>query len=74
MTMGGAGATTAAMREEDPDMMEAATTRVAEATAARASTMMTITVATAKGMDVKTWLAEVRGTKSPRTALRHLPQ
>ena len=63
-----AGAVAAAMTDDTPGMMEAATTRVAEATAAAAS-ITTI----AKGTDVRTRLSEARGIKSPRTVLRHHP-
>ena len=70
---GEVGAMTAVMREEGPDVMETATTRVAEVTAVGASATMIITVVTAKGIGEKTRLAEARGTESPRTALRHPP-
>ena len=59
------------MREEGPGMIKAAATKVVEVTAVGTSAM-TITIAeTVKG---RTQLAEARGTKSPRTVLRHLPQ
>ena len=52
-------------------MMETSTTRVAEATTAGASTTAIATIVAASGVDVRTRLAEARGTKSPRTVLRH---
>ena len=61
---------TAVMREEGPDVMETATTRVAEVTAVAASVMTTIIAETVKG---RTQLAEAGGIKSHRTALHHLP-
>ena len=73
VTKGEAGTTTAAMREEGPDVMETATTKVAEVTAVGASAMTIIITETAKGMGERTQLAEARGTESPRMGLRHLP-
>ena len=66
-----AGVAAAAMKEDTPGMMEAATTRVAEATAAGASIMMIATGVAAKGTDVRTQLAGARNIESPRTVLRH---
>ena len=66
-----AGVAAVATREETPAMMEVATTRVAEATAAGASTMTMATAVVASRTDVRTQLAEARGIKSPRTVLRH---
>ena len=73
VTVGGAGATTAATREESPDMMETATTRVAEVTAVATSATTIITAEIARGMRERTQLAEARGIKSLRVGLRPLP-
>ena len=71
--MGEVGATTAAAKEEGPDMMETATIRVAEVTAVAASATTIITAETARGMRERTQLAEARGIKSLRVGLRPLP-
>ena len=55
----------AAMKEDTPGMMEVATTRVAEATAAGASIMTIATAVAASGMGVRTQLAEARGMEGP---------
>ena len=70
---GGVRATTAAAREEGPDMMETATTTVAEVTAVTASVTTIITAEIAKGMRERTQLAEARGITSLRADLRPLP-
>ena len=63
---------TAVTREEGPDAMETATTRVAEVTAVVASAVTIATAETANGMGERTQLAEARGTESPRMGLRPL--
>ena len=66
-------AAAAATKEDAPGMMETATTGVAEVTTVGANTMLTATVVAARGMDMRTQLAEARGIKSPRTVLHHHP-
>ena len=60
----GVRAIAVAMRECAHGMIETATT-------AGASTTAIATVVAASGTGMRTQLAEVRGTKSPRTVLRH---
>ena len=69
--LAGVGATAVAMKEGARGMKETATTRVAEATAVGASITAIATVVAASGTDVRTQLAEARGTKSPRMVLHH---
>ena len=71
MMLAGVGATAVAIKEGARGMKETATTRVAEATAAGASTTAIATVVAASGMGMRTQLAEARGTKTPRTVLHH---
>ena len=71
--LAGVGAVAAAMREGTRGMKETATIGVAEVTAAAAGITAIVTAVAARGMIVRTRLAEVRGTKSPRTALHHHP-
>ena len=73
VTLAGVGAVAAAMREGTRGMKETATIGVAEVTAAAAGITAIVTAVAARGMVVRTQLAEARGTKSPRTALRHHP-
>ena len=70
--MGEVGATTTAVREDGPDMMETATIRVAEVTAVAASATMIIIAETARGTGERTQLAEARGIKSLRADPRPL--
>ena len=71
-TLAGVGAVAAAMREGTRGMKETATIGV-EVTAAAAGITAIVTAVAARGMVVRTQLAEVRGTKSPRTVLHHHP-
>ena len=72
--LAGVGATAAAMKEDVHGMKEIAIIRVAEVAAAVASITAIVTAVAARGMVVRTRLVEVRGIKSPRTALcHHLP-
>ena len=73
VTLAEVGAVAAAMKGEIRDMKETATIGVAEVTAAAAGITAIVTAVAARGMIVRTQLAEVRGTKSPRTALHHHP-
>ena len=61
------------MREEGPDVMETATTKVVEVTAVGASARTIIIAETARGTGERTQLAEARGIKSLRADLRLLP-
>ena len=61
------------MREEGPDVMETATTKVAEVTAVGVSAMTIIIAEIAKGTRERIQLAEARGIKSLRVGLRPLP-
>ena len=67
----GTGAAAAAMTDDTPGMMEVATSKVAEATAAVASITTIATGVAAKGTDVRTQLAGAKSIESPRTVLRH---
>ena len=72
--LAGARAIAVAMREGTRGMKETSTIGVAEVTAAVAGITAIVTAVAARGMVVRTQLAEPRGTKSPRTAVRHHPQ
>ena len=65
------GIATAVTKEDAPGMMEIATIKVAEVTAAGVNTTTIATEVAAGGTDMRIQLAEARGTKSPRTVLRH---
>ena len=65
------GAAAAVMTEHSLGMMEAATTWMAEATAAVASITTIATGVAAKGTDVRTQLAGAKNIESPRTVLSH---
>ena len=67
----GTGAAAAAMTDDTPGMMEVATSKVAEATAAVASITTIATGVAAKGTDVRTQLAGAKNIENPRTVLRH---